>query len=885
MSFSAKALIAGVFAILLLGAPVTSAPEQVRGPAAVCGDANNDGVSTDWTDVNYLKNYLLKATTSLPNPDNVDLDDRQLVTARDLLFLMDHWYNSTPLTCPATQPPLIPVLDPNSMLSVVPPVVVKANATTAKVTLELCNSFTMGGLVIPLQVRVGGQPPDAISNLQMGGYFGIGGCITDRGNGRILMLEDSLFLWPLAKGCRILATFDVTMNSSQSSDRTVSVEFINLPPTQSSVDVNSPMLFESAYPFTAHLPDIQQHQELSLYANPTMVNVNDPVFFTGTCTVPVDNNTWQWDFGDGQTGTGQFPVHSYSGTPQGPFTVTVSVNPLSGGTWSTTRLAYINGIPLVVDFNSAPRAGSVPMPMTVQFTDLTVGSPTNPPTSATSWSWDFGDGYGSTVKNPSHTYSVPGLYDVCLTASNVLFADKHCYLGHIRVDAVATPDLQALIFSPATMRKGRTETVTVTARNIGTGDASGNTLTLDLSGLAAAQVSFVLPIAKPPDQTLPGPIYKWYLPTMTWDPSQMTFSDFDVTIKMSVSVNANLGQKFAIMASIDAAAGETNLANNTFTANALEIGPYDPNDKQVLPVGCGGQNIVKETTDLTYFIHFENLPGAASAIDIIVVDTLSQYLDWRTLAPGPTSHAARFSFDENSGEMIWVFEGINLPPNSPPPQGEGFASFSIRPRMGMSLPVQIDNRAHVRFDFEDWMASPLSGPRTVRVGADLDINGVPDECEACLATGDVNGDGISLTIGDLSYLISYLTLGGPPPVQLSQADLNGDCLVDTNDVRIYVCYFQQGLSCFPSYPVPTCCNPRLGCCFDITGNVDCDPMDYVDISDLSVLIDNLYINFTPLCCKPEANIDGSSDGNIDISDLSALIDYLYLTFKRPAPCQ
>lgn len=74
-----------------------------------------------------------------------------------------------------------------------------------------------------------------------------------------------------------------------------------------------------------------------------------------------------------------------------------------------------------------------------------------------------------------------------------------------------------------------------------------------------------------------------------------------------------------------------------------------------------------------------------------------------------------------------------------------------------------------------------------------------------------------------------------------------------------------------------------GCCAGSAGNVDCDPGDGCDISDLSALIDNLYIAFGPLCCVPEANVDGQP--GIDISDLSALIDYLYISFTPPAACQ
>ncbi len=72
------------------------------------------------------------------------------------------------------------------------------------------------------------------------------------------------------------------------------------------------------------------------------------------------------------------------------------------------------------------------------------------------------------------------------------------------------------------------------------------------------------------------------------------------------------------------------------------------------------------------------------------------------------------------------------------------------------------------------------------------------------------------------------------------------------------------------------------CCAGITGNVDCDPGNGVDISDLSALIDYLYITFAPLCCAGEANTDGQA--GTDISDLSALIDYLYISFTPPANC-
>jgi hypothetical protein len=59
--------------------------------------------------------------------------------------------------------------------------------------------------------------------------------------------------------------------------------------------------------------------------------------------------------------------------------------------------------PLTVDFTNTPQAGT-----TVQFNDISVGN-------LASWLWDFGDGNTSTQQNPTHTYSTPGNYLVCLT--------------------------------------------------------------------------------------------------------------------------------------------------------------------------------------------------------------------------------------------------------------------------------------------------------------------------------------------------------------------------------------------------------------------------------------------------------------------------------------
>jgi PKD repeat protein len=61
---------------------------------------------------------------------------------------------------------------------------------------------------------------------------------------------------------------------------------------------------------------------------------------------------------------------------------------------------------LSAGFTAAPVSGQVPL--SVQFTDTSSGNPA-------SWAWDFGDGGTSTLENPSHTYTLPGLFGVRLT--------------------------------------------------------------------------------------------------------------------------------------------------------------------------------------------------------------------------------------------------------------------------------------------------------------------------------------------------------------------------------------------------------------------------------------------------------------------------------------
>jgi PKD repeat protein len=58
-----------------------------------------------------------------------------------------------------------------------------------------------------------------------------------------------------------------------------------------------------------------------------------------------------------------------------------------------------------------------PNSLTVSFADMSAPSPGS---TITSWFWSFGDSTSSTQQNPTHTYTQPGTYNVCLTITDGL---------------------------------------------------------------------------------------------------------------------------------------------------------------------------------------------------------------------------------------------------------------------------------------------------------------------------------------------------------------------------------------------------------------------------------------------------------------------------------
>lgn len=138
--------------------------------------------------------------------------------------------------------------------------------------------------------------------------------------------------------------------------------------------------------------------------------------------------SWLWDFGDLQSSSEQNPTHTYN--TAGTFSVTLTITNATG-TGNTTKANYITVTiePPEAVFTSNTTSGVVPLD--VAFTDESTGIPT-------SWFWDFGDGSNSTEQSPVHQYTIPGVYDVSLTATNAGGSDTDTMPDYITA-TVAPP--------------------------------------------------------------------------------------------------------------------------------------------------------------------------------------------------------------------------------------------------------------------------------------------------------------------------------------------------------------------------------------------------------------------------------------------------------------
>lgn len=161
---------------------------------------------------------------------------------------------------------------------------------------------------------------------------------------------------------------------------------------------------------------------------------------------------------------------------------------------------------------------------------------------------------------------------------------------------------------------------------------------------------------------------------------------------------------------------------------------YDPNDKTAYPMGFTEEHFIENRTDLEYRIRFQNT-GTDTAFNVVLVDTLSSFLDPTTLRPGASSHPYIFEMTGN-GVAKFRFPNILLPDSTTnEAASHGFVNFKISQQPDNAVGTVIENNADIYFDFNapirtntvfhtigDWWVDVISGSVEVfRPGLEVNV--------------------------------------------------------------------------------------------------------------------------------------------------------------------
>ncbi len=194
------------------------------------------------------------------------------------------------------------------------------------------------------------------------------------------------------------------------------------------------------------------------------------VQFDGTGSSDADGTivAYDWDFGDGTTGTGATPSHAYM--TSGSFSVTLTVTDDAGDTGIDTTSATIGlgDLPPVADPNG-PYSGVVGAEVTFDGS----GS-SDPDGTIVAYDWDFGDGGVGTGANPTYIYGAAGLYNVTLTVTDDTgLTDSASTTADIAAPGVLDLDVAALrVTKRVSLGRAKPVGITLVVKNGGSVEGS-----------------------------------------------------------------------------------------------------------------------------------------------------------------------------------------------------------------------------------------------------------------------------------------------------------------------------------------------------------------------------------------------------------------------------
>lgn len=168
----------------------------------------------------------------------------------------------------------------------------------------------------------------------------------------------------------------------------------------------------------------------------------------------------------------------------------------------------------------------------------------------------------------------------------------------------------------------------------------------------------------------------------------------NIWVKLLVDSTAQIGDTLCFTFSVGP---DTNfIANNQKQICLIVQNSFDPNLKEVYPVGNGSEGYIPENTEFTYTIHFQNT-GTAAAINVTIKDSIDVNLDISTFEPITSSHP--YNIVILPGMLQFVYSGIHLPDSGTSlAESNGSITFKIRALPNLGEGAQINNKAYIYFD-------------------------------------------------------------------------------------------------------------------------------------------------------------------------------------------
>ncbi|HBS84922.1 MAG TPA: hypothetical protein DEA97_00110 [Bacteroidales bacterium] len=247
--------------------------------------------------------------------------------------------------------------------------------------------------------------------------------------------------------------------------------------------------------------------------------------------------------------------------------------------------------------------------------------------------------------------------------------------------------------------------------------------------------------------------------------------DYLLQVKYFIPENPELlGYELITKATIFPPVTDSVSLNNIDSCISTIVSSFDPNMKEVFPEG----EIYLSDSVLNYTIHFQNT-GNDSAINIVIIDTLSSFLDVSTISFGPSSHSYTWNV-LGEGIICFRFENIFLPDSTTnEPLSHGFVSYSIETKSGLTIGYDIENKADIYFDYN------------IPVSTNVALNTIVEDLTA---NDEVEVINVTVYPNPTNDFLNFL----PERIMSYQiTDLNGKRVAEGKSDRINIKFLSPGI--------------------------------------------------------------------------------------------